>query len=57
MVTSGEKGDDPQLESLVEQSRSNGMEVDTVIGDTAYLQSRSMRRKVWVSRKETLALS
>ena len=36
VVTSGEKGDGPQLESLVEQSRSNGMEVDTVIGDTAY---------------------
>ena len=35
VVTSGEKGDGPQLESLVEQSRSNGMEVDTVIGDTA----------------------
>ena len=36
VVTSGEKGDGPQLKSLVEQSRSNGMEVDTVIGDTAY---------------------
>ena len=36
VVTSGEKGDGPQLKELVEQSRSNGMEVDTVIGDTAY---------------------
>lgn len=36
VVTSGEKGDGPQLRELVEQSRSNGMEVDTVIGDTAY---------------------
>lgn len=36
VVTSGEKGDGPQLEELVEQSRKNGMEVDTVIGDTAY---------------------
>lgn len=35
-VTSGEKGDGPQLQELVEQSRSNGMTVDTVIGDTAY---------------------
>ena len=35
-VTSGEKGDGPQLEELVKQSRSNGMEVDTVVGDTAY---------------------
>jgi len=35
-VTSGEKGDGPQLEELVNQSRANGMEVDTVVGDTAY---------------------
>ena len=35
-VTSGEKGDGPQLEELVEQSRSNGMVVETVVGDTAY---------------------
>ena len=36
IVTSGEKGDGPQLEELVEQSRKNGMEVETVVGDTAY---------------------
>lgn len=36
IVTSGEKGDGPQLEELVEQSRANGMVVDTVVGDTAY---------------------
>ncbi len=35
-VTSGEKGDGPQLPELVEQSRNNGMEVETVIGDAAY---------------------
>lgn len=35
-VTSGEKGDGPQLQELVEQSRANGMVVDTVVGDTAY---------------------
>ena len=35
-VTSGEKGDGPQLGELVEQSRANGMVVDTVVGDTAY---------------------
>ncbi len=35
-VTSGEKGDGPQLPALVEQSRSNGINVETVIGDTAY---------------------
>lgn len=36
VVTSGEKGDGPQLPALIEQSRQNGMEVKTVIGDTAY---------------------
>ncbi len=36
VVTSGEKGDGPQLEELIKQSRENGMEVDTVVGDTAY---------------------
>ena len=35
-VTSGEKGDGPQLQELVEQSRANGMDVDTVVGDAAY---------------------
>lgn len=35
-VTSGEKGDGPQLEELVKQSRANGMVVETVIGDAAY---------------------
>jgi transposase len=34
-VTSGEKGDGPQLPEPVEQSRSNGIEVETVIGDAA----------------------
>lgn len=43
VVTSGEKGDGPQLESLVEKSRSNGMEVDTVIGDTAYSGGENLR--------------
>lgn len=29
-ITSGEKGDAPQLETLVKESRKNGMEVDVV---------------------------
>lgn len=41
-VTSGERGDGPQLKELVEQSRKNGMEVDTVIGDTAYSGSNNL---------------
>lgn len=35
-VTSGEKGDGPQLPALIKQSKENGIEVDTVIGDGAY---------------------
>ena len=35
-ITSGEEGHRPQLEELVEQSRANGMVVETVVGDTAY---------------------
>ena len=41
-VTSGEKGDGPQLKELVEQSRKNGMEVNTVIGDTAYPDRKTL---------------
>lgn len=36
VVTSGEKGDGPELPRLVEISQLNGIEVDTVIGDAAY---------------------
>jgi transposase len=44
VVTSGEKGDGAQLENLVEQSRKNGMVVDTVIGDTAYSGKDNLKR-------------
>lgn len=36
VVTSGEKGDGPELPMLLEISQDNGIEVDTVIGDSAY---------------------
>ena len=36
VVTSGEKGDGPELPKLLEISRENGIEVDTIIGDAAY---------------------
>lgn len=36
VITSGEKGDGPQLAKLLELSQANGMEVDTIIGDSAY---------------------
>lgn len=35
-VTTGEKNDGKELKNLVENSKSNGVEVDTVIGDGAY---------------------
>src|SRR5690606_11084233 len=36
VVTTGEKGDGPELPRVLEISRQNGMEVDTIIGDAAY---------------------
>lgn len=35
VVTSGEKGDSPQLPALLQSSQENGIEVDTIIGDAA----------------------
>ncbi len=36
VVTSGEKGDGPELPKLLEISQENGIVVDTIIGDAAY---------------------
>ncbi len=36
VVTSGEKGDGPELPKLLEISQQNGIEVDTIIADAAY---------------------
>lgn len=36
VVTSGEKGDGHELPALLEASQDNGIEVDTIIGDSAY---------------------
>lgn len=35
-VTSGEKGDSPQLPELIEKTESAGMEIESVVADTAY---------------------
>ena len=35
-VTSGDRGDGPELKSLVEKSKDNGVEVDVIVGDAAY---------------------
>ncbi|SDO15902.1 Transposase DDE domain-containing protein [Paenibacillus sp. yr247] len=36
VITTGEKNDGKQLQVLIEKSKATGMEVKTVIGDTAY---------------------
>jgi transposase len=36
VITSGEKGDGPELPKLLEISQQNGIAVDTIIGDAAY---------------------
>ena len=36
VITSGEKGDGPELPKLLEISQQNGIDVDTIIGDAAY---------------------
>ncbi len=36
VVTSGEKGDGPELSKLLEISQKNGIEAETIIGDAAY---------------------
>ena len=36
VVTSGEKGDGPELPKLLEISQQNGIVIDTIIGDAAY---------------------
>jgi hypothetical protein len=36
LITTGEKNDGKYLQTLIEKSRETGMQIDTVIGDTAY---------------------
>lgn len=43
VVTSGEKGDGPELPKLLEISQKNGHEVDTIIGDAAYSGKENLR--------------
>lgn len=42
VVTSGDKGDGPELPKLLRISQQNGIEVDTVIGDAAYSGKRNL---------------
>lgn len=43
VVTSGEKGDGPELPALLEASQENGIEVDTIIGDAAYSGKENLK--------------
>jgi transposase len=43
VVTTGEKNDGKQLQTLIEKSKATGMEVKTVIGDTAYSEKENIK--------------
>ena len=43
VVTTGEKNDGKQLQTLIEKSKAAGMEVKTVIGDMAYSEKDNMK--------------
>lgn len=43
VVTSGEKGDGPELPKLLQISQENGVEVDTIIGDGAYSGKENLK--------------
>ncbi|MFC3562837.1 IS1182 family transposase [Pedobacter jamesrossensis] len=45
IVTSGEKGDGPELPGLLKLSQDNGMEVETIIGDSAYSGKENLSLK------------
>ena len=43
IVTTGEKSDGKYLQELIEKSQETGMEIETVIGDTAYSEKDNIR--------------
>ncbi|GHA52117.1 hypothetical protein GCM10007103_35550 [Salinimicrobium marinum] len=45
VVRSGEKGDGPELPMLLKLSQDNGIQVDTVIGDSAYSGKENLKLK------------
>lgn len=42
VITTGEKNDGKQLQTLIEKSKAAGMQVQTVIGDTAYSEKDNL---------------
>ena len=51
-VTSGEKGDGPELDNLVRKSRDNGVDVNVIVGDAAY----SGKENIQMAEKEDIEL-
>lgn len=53
-ITTGEKIDGKQLEELIEKNLDAGMEIETVIGDTAYSEKayRIYERKQHETRRK-----
>jgi hypothetical protein len=43
VVTSGEKGDGPELPKLLEINQENGIDVETIIGDAAYSGKENLK--------------
>jgi hypothetical protein len=43
VVTSGEKGDVPELPKLLEISQENGIDVATIIGDTVCSEKENLK--------------
>ena len=43
VITTGEKSDGKQLQTLITKSRETGMKIDTVIGDTAYSEKENIK--------------
>jgi hypothetical protein len=42
-IATGEKSDGKQLQTLIEKSKTAGMEIETVIGDTAYSEKENIK--------------
>ena len=43
IITTGEKNDGKQLQTLIEKSKNTGMEIETVIGDAAYSEKENIQ--------------
>ena len=43
LITTGEKSDGKYLQDLIEKSQETGMEIETVIGDTAYSEKDNIQ--------------